>query len=109
MASWGHIVFKSTPPEILKARGDHWESVCHIRTSWLARQKTQCLKPTGYLARYTYTTGKNGGVTTSDRWLCEKHARQFAARYGVEMLEKEPSPELDGRGLDADMLRRGYQ
>jgi len=96
VASWGHVVFKSTPEKLADPRGHHreyWQSICHIRKSW--RDANGCRQPTGYVARYTYTTGRKGNTAVCDRWLCEHHAKLFAAKYGLEILDAEP-PRFHG-------------
>lgn len=95
--TWGHQVFKATP------RSD-WENRCSMNAGGKIGAG-KCNQPTGYVTRYRYITGAKGRTSSSDRWVCEAHARKFAAKYKCEILEAEPA----GRSTDAALIHSLHQ
>lgn len=80
--TWGYTVFKAAPM-------CDWQSHCTMNAHSNGRAG-KCAKPTGYVTRYFYVTGRKGRTSSNDRWVCKDHAERFAAKHRVEILEQPP-------------------
>ena len=55
----------------------------------------RCLDPVGYLSSLKYAT-RTGGERQRGRFLCDRHARNFAVRHGLDVAAAL-SPEGNSR------------
>lgn len=83
--SWNHDVKRLPEAEI--QQWWRWRETC----------SSKCLGKKEYQISYDYITGRAGRVSTSTRYVCEKHAQQFAKRYGLPW----PPDDSDRQALKA--------
>ncbi len=73
----------------LGARGKHCEG---------RRGTRRCQDPIAIVTWRWWRSAEAGRVLVTERFVCEEHGRQFAARHGIEV---EPAPERGTGGLRA--------
>jgi hypothetical protein len=64
-----------------------WSDHCGRRI----HRRAVCGQPATHMLTYEYVTGRAGRTTYARRSLCEPHAREAAARYGIR-FPSEPEP-----------------